>query len=164
MNDNKPVDKPIKQYKVSNGNTVVKRSYAAGEKPWRPNASLTVKENMFVKHVVENPKDNYTDAAVSSYNASTRAVAAVIATQLRRKPQVMAELAKYTSTAEANLVKLANATTDYALEGGKDGAAYAGVAERVNNSILDRIHGKATQKIEQTGLAVTLNVDLSAAG
>lgn len=133
------------------------------ETRWHPNQKLTRKENAFVQHVVENPKDSFTEAAFQAYNAKSRTVAANIAAHLREKPHIVAELEKYSSTAEHNLIKLANVATDYAMEGGKEGAAYAGVAERVNNSILDRLHGKAIQKSEQTTVAVQLNVDLSGA-
>lgn len=146
MNNNKPVD---------NSKT--------NETPWWPNKKLTRKENMFIKHIVNNPKDSATEAAMQSYKTDNRLNAANIAVQLQKKPKIMAELAKYSTDAEGNLVKLAKATTDFALEGGKEGAAYAGVAERVNNSILDRLHGKATQRVEANSIAVTLNVDLSAA-
>lgn len=133
------------------------------EKKWAPSERLTPKENRFVEHVVNNPKDSFTEAAVQAYNVKSRAVAANIARQLRDKPHVVAELERYSTNAEHNLIRLADASTDFAMAGGKDGAAYAGVAERTNNSILDRIHGKSTQKSETTVVAVQLNVDLSAA-
>lgn len=133
------------------------------EQAWKPNQRLTPKENAFVEHVVNHPKDSFTEAAFQAYNVKSRAVAANIARQLRDKPHIVAELERYSTNAEHNLIRLADAATDFAMEGGKDGAAYAGVAERTNNSILDRIHGKSVSKSEQTTVAVQLNVDLSSA-
>lgn len=133
------------------------------EKKWQPSERLTAKENAFVEHVVNNPKDSFTEAAAQSYKVKNRGVAGNIAAQLRAKPHVVAELERYSTNAEHNLIRLADAATEFAMQGDKDGAAYAGVAERTNNSILDRIHGKSTQKVEQTSLAVKLNIDLSAA-
>ena len=97
------------------------------------------------------------------YNAKSRAVAANLASHLLKRPKVQAELSKYSNAAEVNLVTLAEVSTKYAKDGGRDGAAYAAVSERVNNSILDRVHGKATQRIEATSMAVNINVDLSGA-
>ena len=133
------------------------------ELKWQPNPDLTRKQNNFVHYLVNHPKESFTEAAVQSYDTKSRINAKNIAFELSKKPAIIAELAKYSTTAETNLIKLANATTDFAMEGGKDGAAYAGVAERVNNSILDRLHGKSTQKVEQTSLAISLNIDLSSA-
>lgn len=135
----------------------------APETKWTPNKRLTTKENRFVFEVVNNPKQSFTESAMRSYNTTSRVSAANIAQNLRKKPHIMAELAKYSSNAEANLIKLANVSTEYAMEGGRDGAAYASVAEKTNNSILDRLHGKSTQKVESTSVAVQLNVDLSGA-
>jgi hypothetical protein len=128
---------------------------------WTPANNLTKKENNFVKYLVEHPKDSNTSAAVASYDTKNRLVAATIAKEVLQRPRVIAELAKYSSTAESNLIKLANVSTDYAMDGGKDGASYASVAEKVNNSILDRLHGKATIKTENATIAVTLNIDLA---
>lgn len=131
------------------------------EKKWVPSQRLTPKENRFVQFMVANPKRPFSDAAEAVYNVSNRNSANNLASHMRAKPHIIAELAKYSSTAEANLIKLANATTEFALEGGRDGAAYASVAEKTNNSVLDRLHGKATTKIEQTTQAVVLNIDLT---
>jgi len=53
------------------------------------------------------------------------------------------------------------ASTDYAMTGTKEGAMYATVAERTANSILDRLHGKATQNVNLQSTSVNINVDLS---
>ena len=122
---------------------------------------LTRKQEAFVKELVNNPKQSATQAVKKVYDVSTENSASQIATDNLRKPQIMAELAKYSNTAEYNLIKLANKTTDYALEGGREGAMYASVAEKTNNSILDRLHGKATTKIEQRSIGMVITVDLS---
>jgi hypothetical protein len=44
---------------------------------------------------------------------------------------------------------------------GKIGAAWASVGRATANDILDRVHGKATQRTEVTKQVVTLNIDLT---
>lgn len=154
-----PTVTEVEQTLIKGTNAVKKTT----EKRWLPNNNLTRKENAFIKYTVENPKQTATEAAIQSYNTDSRRDAANIAAQLMKKPKILAELSKYSTDAEYNLVKLAKATTEYALEGGRDGAAYAAVSERVNNGILDRLHGKATQRVEASSLAVTLNIDLTTA-
>lgn len=129
---------------------------------WQPNPRLSEKENAFVREVLTHPKQNRTESVMKVYNTSTRQSAATLAHELKHKPHIIAELAKYSNTAETNLIQLANVSTAYARDGGKEGAMYAAVSERVNNSILDRLHGKATQKIEAHSQVVTLNIDLAA--
>lgn len=126
-----------------------------------PLKPLTKKQQNFVQHLVNNPKQSATAAAKATYNVSSDNSASQVATDNLRKPQIHAELAKYETTAEYNLITLADATTRYALEGGRDGAQYAGVSERVNNSILDRLKGKAVQRQQIETRAVTLNIDLT---
>lgn len=123
---------------------------------------LTRKQERFVQEIVRNPKISATAAAKAAYNTSTENSAAQIASENLRKPQVMAELAKYVSRAEYNLMVLADKSTEYAMLGGHVGAAYAGVSQSVNNSILDRIFGKATTKVEATSTSVNINIDLAA--
>jgi hypothetical protein len=126
---------------------------------------LTRKQEAFVKHLVDNPKSSATQAALATYGKegkpTTIGTAQQIAHDNLSKPNIVQELQKYMSKAEYNLMILADKTTEYALLGGKDGASYAGVAERVNNSILDRLVGKAVQRQEVTTKAVTLNIDLT---
>lgn len=138
------------------------------EKKWSPNEKLTPKENAFVRHAVEHPKDSFTEAAMQAYNAKNRAVAGNIARQLRDKPRIIAELEKYSTEAEMVLIEAMKAEKKiYKFNPETKSNEYMGsdpdhgIRIKAADSILDRVHGKATQKTENTSLAVQINVDLS---
>jgi hypothetical protein len=152
----------MKKKTPNTGQIVDNLAVSTPDHKWKPNPKLTRKRNNYVKYLVNNPKSSGTEAVLASFDVTKREVAAEMAAQLKRNPLVASELAKYEATAEYNLIKLANVTTDYAMAGGKDGAAYASVAERVNNSIVDRLKGKATQVIQQNSNAVQINISLQA--
>lgn len=131
---------------------------------WTPKAALrplTRKQKVFTKHMIDNPKASATEAALAAYNTTSPAVAAVIATENLRKPNILTELAKYQSNAELTLIEVMNTSKEYSRQFSKEGAAYASVAVQSANSILDRLLGKATIKHDITSTAVTLNIDLT---
>lgn len=111
--------------------------------------------------MVTHPKESATQAAQESYNTNNRVSAASVATELLHTPKVKLELAKYSSMAESTVLEVMNYSKEYGAEGGKDGAAYAGVAIAAAKDILDRVHGKATQRTENLNVAVQLNVNLA---
>lgn len=136
---------------------------STAETKWKPNPKLTRKENAVIHHIVTNPKSSATEAVMQAYDVKRRETARVMAHELTHKPSVMAELAKYSTEAELTVLDVMAYSKDYGRDGGKDGASYASVALQAANSVLDRLHGKATQKTENATIAVTLNVDLSSA-
>ena len=115
------------------------------------NKQLTKKQANFVKELLENPKISATEAAARAYNVSTREVASAVATENLRKPLILAHLQANSERAEAKIVEL--------LESKKPEIQLASAKD-----ILDRVHGKATQKVEQTTTGVTLNIDLTGLG
>jgi phage terminase small subunit len=137
---------------------------AKPEKPYKPRPplqSLTHKQKIFVNNIVDKGMTK-TDAYINAYDHNgTRKTAYEEASRTARTPQVLIELAKHSSVAENTLITVMQASKDYALEGGRDGASYASVAVQTANSILDRVHGKATQRIEQQSTAVVIQIDLT---
>lgn len=133
------------------------------EKAWQPQAMkpATRKQKAFIKHLIDNPKSSATDAAQVAYNVKSRHMAQVIASENMSKPVILTELAKHSGTSEFTLLEVMNYSKEYGRNDTKQGASYASTAAQIANSILDRLHGKATTKIEQTTQAVTLNIDLS---
>lgn len=126
----------------------------------------TRKEQAFVQAIVGDHKLTQRDAYRQAYNAErmTDASVDVEASKTLRKPQVQLELAKYSGKAENVLLEVMNYSNEYGREksGSKEqGAAYAAIAARVADSMLDRIHGKATQRIEAQSTSVVLNIDLT---
>lgn len=89
--------------------------------------------------------------------------ASVRAAELKKRDNVMAVLEAHATKAEANIVDIAEYSTKLGKTGGKDGAAYAGVALAANDKILDRVHGKAKQTLDVTTKSVTINMDLTSA-
>ena len=129
---------------------------------WKPNNNLTIKQNNFIKHLVEYPRLSATKAVKAVYNTTSENTASQIASENLRKPQIMLELSKYSNKAELVLIEVMN----YSLEYGKDkdnrnGSNYANTAVTVANSLLDRLHGKAQQTISTTSQSVVLSIDLT---
>lgn len=110
---------------------------------------LTRKQSSFVKQLLENPKQSATQAILKSdYNVSTYNSAGLMASENLRKPQILAHLIANSERAESKIVKLLDSDKEeIVLSASKD--------------ILDRVHGKATQKIEQQNTSLNINIDLS---
>lgn len=120
-------------------------------------SGLTRKQKVFVGELVANPTMSGTAAAMVAYDAKNKNVAHNIASENLRKPAVLAHLNSKAERAE-------NAVTtimDYSLKNGRKSAAYAGIGLSAANSLLDRVHGKATQRIESTSTTVAISIDLS---
>lgn len=133
------------------------------EARWKPNPKLTRKENALVHHMVTNPKESATKAVQATYNTKNANVAAVMAHELTHKPTIMAELAKYSNEAEMTLIEVMTHSRQEMYSGDKEAVQWAVNARQTADSLLDRLHGKATQRTENATLAVTLNVDLTSA-
>lgn len=127
-------------------------------KPLRP---LTKKQQIFVKYLIDNPKASATAAAREAYNVTTSHSAEVVAHENMRKPEIKLELAKYSGSAESTVVEVMDYSKELGKSGRGAGAQYAGVALQAARDILDRVHGKATQRTEVSTQAVTLNIDLT---
>lgn len=113
--------------------------------------SLTKKQANFVKELLSDKKVSATEAARRSYNVTSDNSASLIASENLRKPQIMKYLHDNAEVAEQVIVDLLKADKDE-------------VKLAASKDILDRVHGKATQKIEQTTTGVTLNIDLTGLG
>lgn len=122
---------------------------------------LTRKQEAFVRFLINNPKASATEAASQTYDVKSRVVAATVANENLRKPQIMAVLEKHDLIAQKALAEGLKATRGIYQNGQM-------VAEEVDHqvrlraadSILDRLHGKATQKVEQHSTTVNLNLSL----
>jgi hypothetical protein len=125
--------------------------------------TLTRKQQAFVDGILGQPKKSATQVASEVYNVrGKRHTAEVIASENLRKPEIMVYLANHSSKAENTLVEIMNYGSEYGKEmKDRDGASYAGVAVSAAKDILDRVHGKATQKVEQHSTVVTLSLDLT---
>jgi hypothetical protein len=123
---------------------------------------LTRKQAAFVRRLIEEPKISATQAYLQSYNTTSVNAAKVEASRTLAKPNVLAVLRDAVEEAESTLTNLQRRATKIATsDSSKTGAAWASVARGTANDILDRVHGKATQRTEVTQAVVTLNIDLS---
>lgn len=137
-------------------------------KPLRP---LTRKQAAFVKHLIDNPKHSATEAAAQAYSIrSARHTAEVIAQENLRKPAIMLELAKHSGNAELVLIRAMEAEKKiYKFNPETKSNEYMGsdpdhaIRIKAADSVLDRVHGKATQRTESVSTGVTINIDLTGA-
>lgn len=122
---------------------------------------LTRKQQAFVQQLVDNPKISATEAAARAYNVGTRKVASTVAAENMAKPSVIQWLEDHAKQAENTVTEIMTYALDEGKRGGHVGAAYAGVGLSAANSVLDRVHGKATQRVEMQTKAVVITIDLS---
>lgn len=105
--------------------------------------------------MIENPKASGTDIAQQVYNVSNRQTAQVIASENLSKPIIQTELAKYTKQIEDTLYR---AVVDW---GDSDTPRKREIALDSAKFIHDKVHGKATQRVETRSEAVTISIDLT---
>lgn len=117
---------------------------------------LTRKQAAFVGELVANPKMSATQAALKTYNVTSSRSAEVVASENMRKPEIMKVLRDAAVDAE-NAVKT---VMDSSL-GLRSNPAHAGIALSAANSLLDRVHGKATQRTETVSTTLSISIDLS---
>lgn len=111
---------------------------------------LTRKQQAFVNELIANPKQSVTQATLKTYNVKDANVARAVGSENLAKPSIMQHLVANSVRAEEKIVELLEAEKqEVQIQAAKD--------------ILDRVHGKATQKIEQTTTGVTLTIDLTSA-
>lgn len=125
---------------------------------------LTPKQEAFIQEIITNPKQSATQAAFKTYDVKTKQAAAVIAHNNLQRPAIISKLAEHAANAEDTMLEI----MDYAKRYGKElngqkeqGSSYAAIALNAAKDIQDRVHGKATQRIEQTTTSVNLNIDLT---
>lgn len=122
---------------------------------------LTRKQQVFVQHIIDNPKSSAKAAAQAAYNVTTEKSAEVIASENLRKPEIMAYLENHAQNAKETLLEVMNYSKEHGKSGTKEGAAYAAVAVSASKDVLDRVYGKAKQQVEVTSTAINLSIDLS---
>jgi hypothetical protein len=122
---------------------------------------LTRKQAAFVKHIVENPKDSAVKAALSAYGKPDKELAYntanAIAVENLQKPAIITELSKYNNLVENTLINTINDFKD------SDKVNERSLATDTAKYVHDKIHGKATQKIDVQSTKVSIAIDLSKA-
>lgn len=127
----------------------------------KPRKRLTRKQQLFVKTAIENPKASGADIARAiSDKPISDSHATTLAHRMLTNGDVQLELSKYSNHAENVLIEVMNYSAELGKQGTAAGASYASVASSNAKDVLDRVHGKATQKIESKNTTVTLTLDL----
>ncbi len=123
---------------------------------------LTRKQEAFVRFLIGNPKASATEAASQSYNVRNRVVAGSIGKENLQKPQIMAVLEKHDLQAQKVLSEGLQAKRRHYNSGELIAEEPDHLVRlRAADSILDRLHGKATQRVESTSTSVNLNLSLN---
>lgn len=117
---------------------------------------LTRKQKAFADELIANPKQSATKSAQNTYNLKDSKVAAVVASENLRKPNIVAYLEQFDNFAQETIIDVAQNSRTL-----KDEPAHANIALQASKDILDRLHGKATQRTESTSTVVTLGLNLS---
>ena|SRR3990167_7695066 len=119
------------------------------------NPKLSRKQAAFVQEIVNNPKQSATQAALKTYDTEDYRTAQNIASENLSKPIIRTELAKYSTQVEDTLYR---AVSDW---GDHERPRQREIALDAAKYIHDKIHGKATQRVETRSEAVVIQIDLT---
>lgn len=128
------------------------------DKP-RTTKPLTRKQQAFVQHLVNNPKDSATTAVKATYGTTDKPVTYLTARNIAHtnltKPNIQTELSKYSNMVEDSIITTINRY--------KDSEQLEEVKEAMQNArwVHDKVHGKATQKVETTSKVLSISIDLT---
>lgn len=116
---------------------------------------LTRKQEAFVQELISNPKQSATKAVLKTYNVNNARTASVVATENLAKPSIVSRLAEHSDAVENMMV---NAVKDW---GRSDNTRQREIALDTGKFIHDKVHGKATQRIEQSTSVVRININMN---
>lgn len=105
--------------------------------------NLTRKQQAFIDYWLGHPKASGTEAALATYGTKNSVVAASIAYENLRKPQILAELRSFGELAEGVIV---GTIRDW---GRSNAPRKREIALNAAKYAHDKIHGKATVKLDQ---------------
>lgn len=120
---------------------------------------LTPKQKAFVQELLDNPKQSATQAVLKTYGKPDKPVtylsARNIASDNLTKPNIMTKLAQYNDMVESTLLQTVQ---DW---GNHERPRQREIAQNAAMYIHDKVHGKATQKVETRSEQVTISIDLT---
>lgn len=127
----------------------------------RPRNRLTTKQKAFADAILADKKLSATQAALQAYGTSANPItygsARSIAAENLAKPDIMSYLQTHAINAETTLVEIMNEAKTLLSES----PGYASVARQAASDILDRVHGKPTQRIEASSTVLSIQIDLN---
>jgi predicted metal-dependent HD superfamily phosphohydrolase len=115
--------------------------------------TLTRKQKAFADYLLNNPKASATEAVKHTYNVKNQQTAGAVATENLHKPLIKSYLSKHTNLIEDTII-------DVIAEYNSSNTSWQRQLA-VNTAMWthDKIHGKATQKVETTGVHIQMNID-----
>lgn len=117
---------------------------------------LTISERRLAKLLLANPDMTDKEAGLTVFNTTNPEHARQTALQTRNRPAVMAYMEAHGGLAEKTAVEvLRNARKR------KDKLGWQRLAADQSERILDRLHGKPTQRTEVNGRVLNVTIDLS---
>lgn len=120
---------------------------------------LTPKQKAFVQELIDNPKQSATQAVLKTYGKPgkppTYLSAGQIATDNLKKPQIITKLAQYNDLVESTLLATVQEWGQHERPRQRE------IAQNAAMYIHDKVHGKATQKVETRSEQVTISIDLT---
>ncbi len=122
----------------------MRKSYISGMK----NFKLTRKQKAFADKIIENPKISAAQAVRETYPIKQEgSTARTMASQNLANPSIQLYLNEHVEKAKNKVVTLVDSEREE-------------IALNASKDILDRVHGKATQRIESHSTSVNLNLSL----
>ncbi len=129
----------------------------------RGRKGLTRKQKAFAQALLEDKKKPAVQAALETYGSkgkpTTYMTADTIARANLENPRILKYLNDHAEKAELTMIKIMNDSYDKIDES----PAYAAVSKSAASDILDRVHGKATQRQELVSTKVVISIDLTQA-
>lgn len=119
---------------------------------------LTAKQKAFVKAKLDNPKISNTDAAMVAYDAKDRSVGSTLGHNLIRNQKIIMALGEHNDLFESVIVKTAKDWQDSNTPRKREIALNAAMFGH------DKVHGKATVKIDQQSTVVRVSINLTGDG
>lgn len=120
---------------------------------------LTPKQKAFVQELIDNPKQSATQAVLKTYGRPNKPIkyntARALASENLAKPAIRTKLAQYNDMVESTLLATVQ---DW---GQHDKPRQREIAQNAAMYIHDKVHGKATQRVETRSEAVTISIDLT---
>lgn len=139
---------------------------ATKNKPGYPAHKLTRKQKAFADKIINEPKISATQAVIQAYGKPTKPVtygsARMMAAENLAKPNILKYLHAHAVIAESKVIEAMDATQKVYMKGTPiDEIPDNAIRLQAANSILDRVHGKATQRVESTNTSVSIKLDLT---
>lgn len=120
---------------------------------------LTKKQTAFVKELIDNPKQSATQAVLKTYGKPDKPIdyntARSLASENLAKPAIQSKLIQYSDMVEQAIVQTIQDWKDH------DKPRQREIAMSQAQFVHDKIHGKATQKVETRSEQVTISIDLT---